>query len=88
MNTWQRYNDNLVSNVESRKVPYLFNLLFYAFQVQNVLQVLHSSLQNFSVTFDELKKFSRPNIYPENIAGIRKRVIAGMAQHLNQVNNN
>ncbi|XP_021935780.1 uncharacterized protein LOC110837678 isoform X2 [Zootermopsis nevadensis] len=54
-------------------------------KVKNVLQVLHSSLQNFSATFEELRKFNRPEIYPENIARIRKGVIKGIAQHLTQV---
>lgn len=63
----------------------MFNMLFCAFQVEKVLQAFHSSLQNFSVTFEELKKFNRPEIYPEKNARIRERVIGGMAQHLTQV---
>lgn len=57
------------------------------FQINKVLQAFHSALQNFSVTFEELKKFNRTDIYPEGIAPIRSRIVEGMAQLLIQVNN-
>jgi hypothetical protein len=66
-------------------VHYLFNLWLCALQVQRVLQVFHSSLQNFSVTFEELKKFNRLRIHPIRIARLRERLIEGLAEHLTQV---
>jgi hypothetical protein len=67
-------------------MPYpLINLLLLAFQVQKVLPLFHRSLQNFTVTFEELKKLERPENYPVNNMKIRKRVINGMAELLTQV---
>jgi hypothetical protein len=53
-----------------------------------VLKLFHRSLQNFTVTFEELKKFNRPEIYPVNIMEIRNRTIDGMAELLTQVGPN
>lgn len=54
-------------------------------RAQKVLQLFHRSLQNFTVTFEELKKLERPENYPVNNMRIRKRVINGMAELLTQV---
>ncbi|XP_033607384.1 uncharacterized protein LOC111864612 isoform X2 [Cryptotermes secundus] len=54
-------------------------------RVQKVLQLFHSSLQNFTVTFEELKKLQRPENYPMSNMKTRKKVINGMAELLIQV---
>ncbi|PSN39698.1 hypothetical protein C0J52_25975 [Blattella germanica] len=54
-------------------------------RLAKVLQTLHSSLQNYSVTFQELQKFGNSIIYPEKVKRVRNKIIEGMAQHLNQV---
>jgi hypothetical protein len=45
-------------------------------------------LQNFTVTFEELKKLERPENYPMSNMKIRKRIINGMAELLIQVGPN
>ncbi|KAJ4435875.1 hypothetical protein ANN_18495 [Periplaneta americana] len=53
-------------------------------RLQKVLQLFHSSLQNYSVTFAELKKHS-PAEYPMTDLGKRRDVIEGITQHHNQI---
>jgi hypothetical protein len=56
--------------------------------VQKVLQLFHRSLQNFTVTFEGLRKLKRPENYKVNLMKIRKRLINGMAELLTQVGPN
>jgi hypothetical protein len=50
-----------------------------------VLQLFHRSLQNFTVTFEELRNLRRPENYKANLMKIRKRLMNGMAELLTQV---
>jgi hypothetical protein len=62
--------------------------LLLVLQAQEVLQLFHRSLQNFTITFEGLKKLKRPENYPMNLMKIRKRLISGITELLTQVGAN
>ncbi|KAJ9583161.1 hypothetical protein L9F63_022493 [Diploptera punctata] len=54
-------------------------------RIGKVLQELHSSLQNYAVTFQDLLKLDKLDIYPASILATRNKVMDGLAGHLIQV---